>query len=122
MRSGFAPWICAGVLALAWPALAQPTAPPKVAAVDPATLRGLASARDYAPPAGIGFRAADFFSENVRLTAQWVYGAGSEGRKLPTVIMAPGWGATAASLRQDAVDLARAGYRVLLFDYRGWGD
>jgi len=57
----------------------------------------------------------------VRLTAQWFY-AGGEGRRLPTVIMAPGWGATAASLRQDAVELARAGYVVMLFDYRGWGD
>ena len=28
----------------------------------------------------------------------------------------------AASSRQDAVDLARAGYLVMLFDYRGWGD
>src|SRR5262249_58846412 len=74
------------------------------------------------PPRGVGFRAADFVSENVRLTAQWFYAAGNEGRKLPTVIMAPGWGATAASLRPDAVELARAGYLVMLFDYRGWGD
>jgi hypothetical protein len=36
--------------------------------------------------------------------------------------MAPGWGATAATLREDAVELARAGYLVMLFDYRGWGD
>jgi alpha-beta hydrolase superfamily lysophospholipase len=71
---------------------------------------------------GIGFRSADFMSENVRLTAQWFWTAENESRKLPTVIVAPGWGATAATLRQDAVDLARAGYLVLLFDYRGWGD
>jgi pimeloyl-ACP methyl ester carboxylesterase len=36
--------------------------------------------------------------------------------------MAHGWGATAASFREDAVALARAGYLVMLFDYRGWGD
>jgi len=123
MNSGFARWVCGGVLALALPALAQPTSPRgEVAAVDPATVQGLASARDYRPPQGIGFKAADFVSENVRLTAQWFYAAGNEGRKLPTVIVAPGWGATAATLRQDAVDLARAGYLVMLFDYRGWGD
>jgi hypothetical protein len=120
MRSGFARWVCGGVLALALPALAQ--APPKAGAVDPATATGLAPARNYLPPLGIGFRSADFLSENVRLTAQWIYAAENEGRKLPTVIMGPGWGATAASLRQDALDLARAGYLVMLFDYRGWGD
>ena len=138
---------CAGVLALAWPtvvptvALAQRTislggsapadavAPipldrsgPRIPAVDPATLQGLPSARDYHPPEGIAFKTADIVSDNVRLTAQWVWASENEGKKLPAVIMAPGWGATAASLREDAVDLAKAGYLVMLFDYRGWGD
>ncbi|THD72136.1 CocE/NonD family hydrolase [Phenylobacterium sp.] len=141
MKSGFALLACAGVLVLALPtfALARTTislggggpaqlpiplngGAPRVPAIDPATLQGLSSARDYRPPEGIGFKATDFLSENVRLTAQWFWAAGNEGRKLPTVIVAPGWGATAANLRQDAVDLARAGYLVMLFDYRGWGD
>ena len=127
MKSGFALLACAGTLALALPTLAQSPIPlgggaPKVAAIDPATAQGLPSARDYRPPEGIDFKAADFISENVRLTAQWFYPAGNEGRKLPAVIMAPGWGGTASNLRQDAIDLARAGYLVMLFDYRGWGD
>jgi hypothetical protein len=145
MKSGFALLACTGVLALAWPTVAPAqrtislggSAPaevpipldgggPKVPAIDPATLQGLPSAHDYRPPEGIGFKTADFISENVRLTAQWFWATGNEGgnegRKLPTVIIAPGWGATAANAREDAVDLARAGYRVLLFDYRGWGD
>ena len=145
MTSRFALLACAGALALAAPtlALAQKTLSlggggpeqfpipldgggPKVPAIDPATLQGLPSAHDYRPPEGIGFKAADFLSDNVRLTAQWVWATenkgGTEGRKLPTVILAPGWGATAASAREDAVDLARAGYLVMLFDYRGWGD
>jgi dienelactone hydrolase len=141
MKSGFALLACAGVLALALPtlALAQKTISlggggpaefpiplngggPKVPAIDPATVQGLPSAHDYRPPQGIGFKAADFISENVRLTAQWFYAGENEGRKLPTVIIAPGWGATAANFREDAVDLARAGYLVMLFDYRGWGD
>lgn len=131
MTSGFARWARGGVIALALPtlALAQGSAPislggggPDVAAIDPATVRDLPSARDYRPPPGIAFKAADFISENVRLTAQWFYAAENEGRTLPTVIVAPGWGATAANHRQDAVDLARAGYLVMLFDYRGWGD
>src|SRR5690349_16648841 len=101
------------------PGSSAPKAPP---GVNPATVQGLPAARDYRPPEGISFKTTDFLSENVRLTAQWVYAAGNEGRKLPTVIMAHGWGATAASFRDDAVELARAGYLVMLFDYRGWGD
>jgi dienelactone hydrolase len=130
MKSGFALLACAGALAVALPtsSLAQSFAAQnsgaaaKAAAIDPATVKGLPSARDYRPPQGVSFKTADFISENVRLTAQWFYAAETEGRKLPTVIIAPGWGATAASLREDAVDLARAGYLVMLFDYRGWGD
>ncbi|MGZ5987204.1 MAG: alpha/beta hydrolase [Caulobacteraceae bacterium] len=136
MRSGLFPWLCGGALALASAALAQPislqnndggpTATAAVPAVDPATVQGLPSARDYRPPEGIAFKATDFLSENVRLTAQWFYAAknegDNEGRKLPTVVMAHGWGATAANFREDAVELARAGYLVMLFDYRGWGD
>ena len=121
MRSGLALLVCGGALALGFGAFAQPPAP-KAAAADPARAAPPPSARDYRPPPGIGFRAADFISENVRLTAQWFYAAENEGRKLPTVIIAHGWGGTAANFRQDAVDLARAGYLVMLFDYRGWGD
>ena len=145
MKTGFARLVCGGVLTplllvpallvLALPALAaaqsrtvslsqgpEPADAAKTPAVDPATVQGLPSARDYRPPDGIAFKAADFTSDNVRLTAQWFYAAANEGKKLPTVVMAPGWGATAATFRQEAVDLARAGYLVMLFDYRGWGD
>ncbi len=104
------------------PGVVAPSAGPKIPAVDPATLQDLPSSRDYKAPEGVIFKSQDFTSENVRLTAQWFYAFGSDDRTLPTVIMAPGWGATAASLRADAADLARAGYLVLLFDYRGWGE
>lgn len=107
-------------LALATTAAAPAPAPPPV--VNPAKVQGLPAARDYRPPSDVTFKTTDFLSDNVRLTAQWFYAAGSEGRKLPTVVMAHGWGATAASLREDAVDLARYGYLVMLFDYRGWGE
>ena len=42
-------------------------------------------------------------------------------RKLPTIIMCHGWGGLAAHLRADAVVFAKAGYLVVVFDYRGWG-
>lgn len=41
--------------------------------------------------------------------------------KLPTIVMAHGWGGTQAGLRRDAIGLAKAGYLVVSFDYRGWG-
>jgi dienelactone hydrolase len=129
MKSVLARLICASVLAVELFTLALAQSPAsknnssasKIAA-DPATMQNLVSARDYRPPEGIGFKAADFFSDNVRLTAQWFYAAENERRKLPTIIIAHGWGGTAANLRQDAIDFARAGYLVMLFDYRGWGD
>src|SRR5215831_1046767 len=130
MKSGFIQFACAGVLAVALQTLAfaQSQAPQKNSggaskvAADPATVQDLASAHNYRPPEGIGFKAADFFSENVRLTAQWFYADDNKTKKLPTIIIAHGWGGTAANLRQDAIDFARAGYLVMLFDYRGWGD
>jgi len=42
--------------------------------------------------------------------------------KLPTIIMSHGWGGTAEVLRPDAVAFARAGFMVVAFDYRGWGN
>ena len=108
------------VMAMACAALAQPGSYRPVG--DPAQVQNLPASRDFGAPKGITFKAADFTSENVRLTAQWFYTPQNEGKKLPTVIMAHGWGATAATLRDDAADLARAGYLVMLFDYRGWGE
>jgi hypothetical protein len=35
--------------------------------------------------------------------------------------MCHGWGGTADRLRPEAIAFARAGYFVVLFDYRGWG-
>ena len=135
LKSSLSLWVRRGVLALACNALAFSAFAQRTVslqdpgsrahdapAVDPATVTDLPSARDYRPPEGIAFKVSDFTSENVRLTAQWFYAAENEGRKLPTVVMAHGWGATAANFREDAVEFARAGYMVMLFDYRGWGD
>ena len=46
----------------------------------------------------------------------------ANGDKLAAILMAHGWGGTAALLRGDAIAFARAGYLVVTFDYRGWGD
>src|SRR5262245_60983179 len=73
----------------------------------------------FAPPENIAYRKADVMSEGVRLTAE-IYSLKEPGSKpLPTIIMSHGWGGTAALLRQQALDFARAGYLVIAFDYRG---
>jgi dienelactone hydrolase len=43
--------------------------------------------------------------------------------KLPAIILCHGWGGLRAQLNKDyAPVFAKAGYAVLTFDYRGWGD
>ena len=95
---------------------ATPPRPP-----DPAAVRSN-RAVDYRAPEGIDFRTARITSEGVQLHAELFSPTALAGKPLPTIIMAHGWGGTAAVFRRDAVDLARAGYLVLVFDYRGWGE
>lgn len=80
----------------------------------------LASA--YKVPDNIDFRSANIISEGVRLHAELFSLKSNAGKKLPTVIQAHGWGGTAAGFRWDGVKLAEAGYLVINFDYRGWGE
>jgi uncharacterized protein len=77
----------------------------------------------FSPPADIAFRTAPIISEGTRIAAE-IYSpkAAAPDRKLPVIIMGHGWGGTAANLRNTAPDFARAGYLVVVFDYRGWGN
>jgi alpha-beta hydrolase superfamily lysophospholipase len=75
----------------------------------------------YKPPADIVFRKATITSEGSRLAAEVFTLKENEAKALPTIILSHGWGGVAASLRQNAIDFARAGYFVIVFDYRGWG-
>ena len=74
-------------------------------------------------PSAIAHRKADIYSEGVRISAD-VYSLETlSARVLPTIIMAAGWGGTASGrLRPTAIDFALAGFFVVAFDYRGWGD
>ena len=67
-------------------------------------------------------RKVDVYSEGVRMTGSVLYPQALEGKKLPTIILSHGWGGTAAMLRPQAERFAQAGYFVLVFDYRGWGE
>jgi len=51
-----------------------------------------------------------------------VFSPKGANEKLPTILMSHGWGGTAEALRPDAVVFARAGFLVVTFDYRGWGN
>lgn len=73
-------------------------------------------------PEGVAFRAADIKSEGTRMAAEVFAPSKPAREKLPTIVMSHGWGGTAAALRPDAIAFAKAGYLVVAFDYRGWGN
>ena len=55
--------------------------------------------------------------------AAWVYEPGRAGERVPCVVMAHGFSATRADgLQPYAERFAAAGFGVVLFDYRGFGD
>jgi hypothetical protein len=95
----------------------QPVRPP-----DPARITGQTPAAQFKAPDTIEFRAANIVSEGVRLHAELFSLKSLAGKPLPTIIQAHGWGGTAANLRRDAIELANAGFLVITFDYRGWGE
>ncbi len=47
-----------------------------------------------------------------------------EGQKLPAIVMCNGWGGTKAFLMQSGIAprFAAAGYVLINYDYRGWGN
>ena len=96
--------------------------PPATRPPDPARVTGPTRAAQFKAPDDIDFRTANITSEGVRLHAELFSLKSLGGKPLPTIIQAHGWGGVAASLRRDAIDLAKAGYLVLTFDYRGWGE
>ncbi len=87
----------------------------------PGTLQAQAAPAPYVPPDDIEFRTAWITSAGSRIHAEILTSRDAPAGPLPTILSAHGWGGNAALLRTDAVDLARAGYLVVNFDYRGWG-
>lgn len=76
----------------------------------------------FKPPDNIDYRRVNIMSEGVRMHGELFSLKSLAGKMLPTIIQAHGWGGTAAAFRRDSIDLANAGYLVLSFDYRGWGE
>lgn len=81
----------------------------------------LLAQENFVAPSDIAFRTADVISEGTRMSAE-VFAPKDATLRLPTIVMSHGWGGTAEHLRPDAVAFARAGFLVITFDYRGWGD
>jgi len=69
-------------------------------------------------------RPVNIWSDGTRLSGDLFYPKGSKaGEGLPAIILCHGWGGLRSQLNRDyAPVFARAGYAVLTFDYRGWGD
>ena len=69
-------------------------------------------------------RHVDIWSDGTRLSGDLSYLKGLQsGDKQPAVILCHGWGGLRSHLNQAyAPEFAKAGYVVLTFDYRGWGD
>ena len=77
---------------------------------------------EFKPPDDIAFRRENILSDGTRMVAEVFTPSKPAVENLPTIVMSHGWGGTAAALRPDAIVFARAGYLVVAFDYRGWGD
>lgn len=90
---------------------------------DPARIVTYTRSADYRVPEGVNFKTVTIISNGVKLHGEVFTPANAKpDTPLPAVVMAHGWGGVAAGLRTDASDIARAGYYVLVFDYRGWGE
>ena len=69
-------------------------------------------------------RAVNIYSDGTRLAGDIWFPAGlGESEKAPTILLAHGWGGLKSHLNGSyAPAFAAAGYIVLAFDYRGWGE
>jgi dienelactone hydrolase len=79
-------------------------------------------APSFVVPDDIVLRNVDIYSEGTRMAGDVYSAKVNAGKRLPTIVMAHGWGGTKAALRPEAIAFAQAGYLVVAFDYRGWGE
>jgi dienelactone hydrolase len=86
-----------------------------LAAVDPAGAR-------IAYPDSVTAKEIRFYSEGIECYGKIFTPPGfSAESKAPAVVLAPGWGETAASIEKYAQRFASRGLVAMTIDYRGWG-
>lgn len=82
----------------------------------------LASYAEYRLPADLTARRATILSEGTPVIAHVVQQKAQSGQRLPTVILCQGTGGLQHFHLPQAIAFARAGFTVITFDYRGWGE
>ena len=73
-------------------------------------------------PEDVTFRTADIISEGTRMAAEVFAPKNAAGGEAADDRHEPRLGRHRAALRPDAIVFAQAGYLVVAFDYRGWGN
>ena len=72
----------------------------------------------------VASKAVNIYSDGTRLSGDVFYpNTYKEGEKLPAIVLCTGWGGNKGNLNKSyAPAFAAAGFVVLTFDYRGWGE
>lgn len=81
-----------------------------------------ASYPEYRVPGNIVVRRTALLSEGVPLVAHVLQAREHAGKRLPTVIIIQGTGGVQHYHLYPAAAFANAGYTVITFDFRGWGE
>lgn len=81
-----------------------------------------ASYAEYRLPWGVSAKRVTVLSEGTPLAAHVVQARSHTGKPLPTVILCQGTGGLQHYHLHQAEAFAKAGYTVITFDYRGWGE
>jgi len=85
-------------------------------------LTAFAQARPVALPDGVTAKEVKFFSEGVQCAGRIFLPKGfTADGKTSAVVLAPGWGDTAATIEKYAARFAGRGLVAMAIDYRGWG-
>jgi dienelactone hydrolase len=75
-----------------------------------------------ASPEGVAAKEVRFFSEGIQCYGKiFTPKEFSAASKAPAIVLAPGWGETAATIEKFAAHFAAQGLVAMVIDYRGWG-
>jgi hypothetical protein len=73
-------------------------------------------------PDGVSAKDVRFYSEGIQCYGKIFTPKGFTAEsKAPAVVLAPGWGETAAQIEKYAMHFAARGLVAMVIDYRGWG-